>query len=85
MGLANKTVTDCNNYMREVYVHRLLCREKKKIGVPGKYMEIGEILFPKWRNQVSRLLLEHWFFGWIFIDTNERSVVHIPNRKTTTL
>lgn len=67
--MVNKTVTDLNNYMREVCVHSVEKKSSRKVAGVGMNVEIDESSFTKHKNNtwlIYNIFLENMLVSLIY-------------------
>lgn len=83
-GCSIPTVVKWEKYCRDVYMYWCMLH-KKKIGGPGKTVELDEAKFGKWMYHRGRVIKGQWVLGGIERGTREAFYVPVPQRDAKTL
>ncbi|XP_039277164.1 uncharacterized protein LOC120355641 [Nilaparvata lugens] len=84
LGISNRTVVDWSSFCREVTFDFAVVR-KKKIGGPGRKVQIDESKFGKRKYNRGRAVEGQWVFGGIDELSGEVFMVAVENRSSDTL
>lgn len=80
-----KAVTNFYETLRQTCVDWNEEVNQTPIGGPNCTVEIDESLMSTRKNHAGRILSQHWIFGGICRETNERFVLSVPDRSSQTL
>lgn len=83
-NMSSATVVDWSNYLREVCVHAVTSRSRK-LGVPGKTVEIDEAKIGHRKYNRGRIVEGNWVFGIIERESRECFMVPVKKRDSDTL